>query len=529
MSISIHRQQKAVSLWGFARQPLAAWLVLVLLASATGCQERVREKTADQTTGSSTTPLQGQGEIVPGESWDVLYIGDAKVGFAHTTIAKDKGQEERLVVRLESEITILRGRDKTTMRIGITGKHRIDGTPLEFTASQNAGPVAETTRGQWQDGRLTITVDRLGKTERQTLDWPADAGGVFAKDLSLLRKPLAVGESRTVKMFFPLMNVIGEVELLATTQEATEMPGGKKTLVRVECTEVIGATRMKSTLWINEKGEILKSHQPQLNLTAYRTTREVAMGKGSGATYDLLSGTTIKLGRKLTNPESQSSITYKATLPGGDVAKAFKLGPTQSMKPLNKETGELTVRKIGPDQPAQLDKPDTPPTDDDLTANNLVQTKDPRVLAMAKSVAPDEKDPWQVALALEKLVQRSVQNKNFSQAFASAAEVAASREGDCTEHAVLLMALCRARGIPARGAMGLVYFEPLGGFAYHMWTEVWIKDRWVPLDATIGRGVVGPGHIKVADANLKGADAYTAFLPVLEVLGRLKLEVVEAR
>ena len=40
---------------------------------------------------------------------------------------------------------------------------------------------------------------------------------------------------------------------------------------------------------------------------------------------------------------------------------------------------------------------------------------------------------------------------------ATAAEVARSREGDCTEHAVLLAALARARGIPARVAMGLVY------------------------------------------------------------------------
>ena len=67
-------------------------------------------------------------------------------------------------------------------------------------------------------------------------------------------------------------------------------------------------------------------------------------------------------------------------------------------------------------------------------------------------------------------------------------EVARSLEGDCTEHAVLLAALCRARKIPARVAFGLVYYPPQKGFAYHMWNEVWIADRWIPLDATLGHG-----------------------------------------
>ena len=92
--------------------------------------------------------------------------------------------------------------------------------------------------------------------------------------------------------------------------------------------------------------------------------------------------------------------------------------------------------------------------------------------------------------------------KNFSQAFATAAEVARSLEGDCTEHAVLLAALCRARKIPARVAFGLVYYPPQKGFAYHMWNEVWIADRWVPLDATLGLGGIGADHIKLGDSNL---------------------------
>ena len=148
---------------------------------------------------------------------------------------------------------------------------------------------------------------------------------------------------------------------------------------------------------------------------------------------------------------------------------------------------------------------------------------------MAEQVASDEKDTWQVAQALERAVHEAIEAKDFSQAFATAADVVRTRRGDCTEHAVLLAALCRARKIPARVAIGLVYHPTAQGFAYHMWNEVWIVDRWVPLDATLGLGGIGAAHVKFADSNLHGTSAYSTFLPVLHVLGKLTMEIVDVQ
>ena len=68
---------------------------------------------------------------------------------------------------------------------------------------------------------------------------------------------------------------------------------------------------------------------------------------------------------------------------------------------------------------------------------------------------------------------------------ASARAALRSGQGDCTEHAYLLCALARARGIPARAAFGLVYKD--GRFIFHAWTEARIRDRWLPYDTTRGR------------------------------------------
>ena len=156
-----------------------------------------------------------------------------------------------------------------------------------------------------------------------------------------------------------------------------------------------------------------------------------------------------------------------------------------------------------------------------------MQSDDPQIAALAKEAAGGQSDPWKAALSLEKFVNHYISGKNYSRAFSTAVEVAQSREGACTQHAVLLAALARARGIPCRVAIGLVYTEGRPGFAFHMWDEVWVADRWIALDATRGAGGIGAGYLKLADSSLRGEAAYSCFLPVTEVIGQTKIEILE--
>jgi len=140
-------------------------------------------------------------------------------------------------------------------------------------------------------------------------------------------------------------------------------------------------------------------------------------------------------------------------------------------------------------------------------------------------------DAWQIAVALERYVGRKITSTNYSQAFDTAAEVFRTGEGDCTEHAVLLAALARAAGIPARVVIGLVYTSETGrpAFGYHMWNELYVNGRWIPMDATLSRGGIGAAHLKLGHTSLEGASALSSFLPVAQVAGRLQIEIVEVQ
>ncbi len=143
---------------------------------------------------------------------------------------------------------------------------------------------------------------------------------------------------------------------------------------------------------------------------------------------------------------------------------------------------------------------------------------------------------WDKARAVEAWVNRNMKATEFSQAMASCANVAKSLSGDCTEYAMLSAGMCRALGVPSRTAIGLVYAPARDGkpfLAYHMWFEVYVDGQWVALDATLGRGSVGPGHIKITDASWHEEKSFAPLLPVLGVLGANPkvdvLKVVEPR
>src|SRR5205823_3136006 len=141
--------------------------------------------------------------------------------------------------------------------------------------------------------------------------------------------------------------------------------------------------------------------------------------------------------------------------------------------------------------------PKDPPTDEDSLPSEAVQSDDALIVSMAAEAAGNLPPGRDLARALEKYVYRCISKKSFAKSFSTAAEVARSREGDCTEHAVLLAALARACRVPARPVVGLVYYPPAQGFAYHMWAELYVEDHWLPLDATLGQGGIAADHIKL--------------------------------
>jgi len=507
---------------GSARKSAALLVGLALfgLFACTPAPPEPKPQTDNEPAETSPSP--------EGETWYVICINGAKVGYQRTeTTSVKRGGRELVRIEVLNHMVIPRDGQPTELEERLVSLETPEGELVEFEVDSVRGPEPTRASGRALGDKLQIEMATKGRKETLSIPWSAEYGGFYAVERSLARDPMTPGDRRTIRALIPELYVLGTNELVAADYEPVQLLSGTYDLLRIDTvTTFPDGLAMKGSQWTDRTGEVMKSRLEAMNIESFRATRAEALGETELPKFDLVRDVKVSVNRPLASPHDTKRVRYRVTLDDRDPAGVFVSGPSQKVESIDPHTAEVTVYALRPETPpGNPVAHDDATTNDDLEPNNLIQSDYPAIVAKARQVAPDENDPWLVAVALERCVKDVITKSGYSQAFATAAEVIESGEGDCTEHAVLLAALARARGIPARLAIGLVYINQ--AFYYHMWTEVHVDGRWIPLDATRAQGGIGAAHLKMAHSNFKGASALSAFLPVVQVIGKLKIEILE--
>lgn len=195
--------------------------------------------------------------------------------------------------------------------------------------------------------------------------------------------------------------------------------------------------------------------------------------------------TSVAIDRRLGDLSQRDELTLIVGA-AGDLA--LPTGPTQTVERLPDGRQRVTVRR-GPGA--------------EVTAAE-------RARALAPTAAFDADAPTIAARAqqliagaasdrerVERIVMWVYTNlgKDLSTELASASQVLSHGRGDCTEHTLLVVALARAAGIPARDVGGLMYEDTTGRFYWHAWAQVALDGRWVAVDGAWGQPVADVGHL----------------------------------
>ncbi len=176
---------------------------------------------------------------------------------------------------------------------------------------------------------------------------------------------------------------------------------------------------------------------------------------------------------------------------------------------------EITVRAAEPDRRAE--RPERAPMED-LAATPDIESDAPAIRALARKIAGKEKDAFTAANLLSSWVFANVRSA-YGVSSDRATDVLRRKEGDCTEHSLLTVALCRAIGIPARLVHGLVYAQgsdEVWGLYWHEWVEVWVSE-WIAIDPTFGQPVADATHIELGEGEATDA---------VGLMGQLKISVL---
>jgi hypothetical protein len=483
----------------------------------------------------SAAPLQlltdDSGDLID-ETWDAHYVRGAKVGHRHTRVFRlSHGGQEFLKIVAEDLLEMKRFGDVAEQRLTTINLETPEGLVTQLAYEVQNGDEVQRGEGQVKDQHLVFSHGGDTDEELRTFAWSAKNGGLFAIERSLARVPMQPGETRTIEAFMPLLDRLVRFQLKADDYQDTVVAGEEKNLLRIESTDQLATGwKIPTIFWVDQQGIIQESQEAFLDRTTVRTSEQVATARNDLVRLDLGIDTGVPLSESFENAHDSTYAAYRVTLEGLNPGSVFATGLSQRV--MTDEDGSvlLMINKVLPGLPQEFDaRLVSKPTRDDMAPNRLIQSDDARVVAIANAVAGTVEDPWRAAVALEQYLYRRINKLDFSQVFSSAAEVAATGKGDCSEHAVLLAATCRARGIPARVAVGLLYSPQDRRFLYHMWNEVWIRDRWIPLDATMGRGGIGAAHLKLHDSSLAGESAYSMVAPVIYLIGKLKIELIDSR
>ena len=379
---------------------------------------------------------------------------------------------------------------------------------------------------------LKITGEGAAKGASDTA-WPEGVVGSAREPVLFKEKKLKVGESFD---YLSYIGVINRVVKMTVTLEAEESLAlwpkepARKLLRFVTKMEPVGQFKLPpATTWVD--AETFEPLKMEFDFPGFggrvcflRTTKDAAT-VAVARPIELFNAQSIRLDREIPGIHAGRSIVYKVSAPKDDEpGSLFPADARQQVKNLDAKAKTFELHVSASHGPVKGAPALPAPGKEFLTSNYFINWDNDGVkkhAAAAVKGLPATATDWDKAVAVEKWVKANMRAFEFSQAMATADNVAKTLSGDCTEYAMLAAAMCRAVDVPSRTVLGLVYAPAKDGkpyLAYHMWTEVFAGGQWCPIDATLGMGGVGPGHLKIADHSWHEEKTFAPLLPVLRVL-----------
>lgn len=449
-----------------------------------------------------------------------ILLEGKKIGHAAHTRVVDGPK----VITTET-LTMILGRGGQTVKIESSEIHHetLDGKPLGFEMRLTMSGIEQKFIGQIADGKVTITYDMMGQQQQFVMDWPQ--GALLSEGMRLVQEQQGLTEGKTyaVSIFRPDMRAAIKATVQVGPKTNVDLFGRVVELTEVKVTMHASDQAIPVISYVDDEMKALKSLVPMMGMTLEMIQCDKAFALRDDDVVDFLDRLSIKSPAELTNVHQKTSIQYELI----STCQGELTIPATSNQTVTKENGRLvvTVKPV-----AAVSDTTLPYSGDDpqvlaaLKPTEYLQSDDEKVQELAKAAVSSTTETLKAARQIESFVNGYITTKDLSIGYASAAEVARSRQGDCSEHAVLTAAMCRAVGIPARIVCGVVYVDSFIGqksvFGGHMWTEVYVAGQWIGLDATRAPNGFGPGHIALAVGDGNPSD----FFSLVNTLGCFKIE-----
>lgn len=478
------------------RTPLACIIVGLVLAGA-----------------GASAPRPDAGDAV---AWYVVRFSGTAVG-----VAKDLMRELPDGRYYESALDIEATRLGTPMRMVVqtTEWNDLAGRVVRFTSEVMTGGSTMSVSGVLSGDTIRFTSTSGNHIQPGEVVWQEGAVGNGAADRRI-QDHLRGGDSEfTLHVFDPqAVAFVSSRYVVGESFNDDAFPGRR--LVAVDRFDD-GADVPAVRYWID--GDALDPvrmsiRQMGLDITMDRVSADELRRIDIDRDFDIIAGSRIPVAG-FPDVRPLVTVTYRlefVRLP--DDLRELE-GPNQSVVARNGDTIDVQVSRT-PLNTLGLEDRDRARY---LAPDRYIQSDHPAVRTIVDSVrAASGATGMALAEELARWVSDFITRKSFGSAFAPTSEILVDRQGDCTEHSILLASVLRAAGIPARIVIGLAYGD--GYLVGHMWTEYY-AGRWRTLDALDLD--TRPIRIRLTASRDERALAETEVVQAYTLVGGLHAEVTE--
>jgi hypothetical protein len=493
--ISCHSRVRAFWIAGIASAGVFAALLLIRL----DVYERLFAR--PRTVSAQTSGLTAR------ESWMNIFQSNRKIGFSFKRLVpKPPGYqlEERLVMRINTMGMV------QDLQLHTLADLHADLSLERFRFDIASGRFRFSTRGEAAAGVLTLQTESAGA--RRTAEIPLTAKPYLPAAVveMLAAEDLTPGSRYRFDIFDPASMAQAPVQAEVIDREELDVAGG-----RVPATRISMSLRgMTQTAWIAPNGDLLRE-RGLLGMRLEKATRDEALqGLEAAAGEDMTEIASVATNREIPDPAALKRLRVRI---GGIRTEDLQLqGGRQRF-----EDGVLVVHRENLEDLPEM------PREDRMNAleriflkpEALIQSDHERIRDLVRTIL--EESPPATPLAAARLllqwIHRHIEKRPVL-SLPDALSTLQHRMGDCNEHAMLLAAMARAAGIPARVEAGLVYMR--GRFYYHAWNLLFL-GRWVTADALFDQLPADVTHLRLVTGSVQQQ------LDLAGVIGNITLEVLD--
>ena len=477
----------------------------------------------------------GDAAIIIQDRWYTMELMGGKAGYTNVKVSEKDGN---ITTSSRVKLAIGRGDSGVEVRIETQFVETKDGKPISMKKRESMGqsPV-ETLYKFVEGGKIEVMTKQAGKTKKETVDAPKEEWMTPAAADRYARERMKAGDKEiAVSMMDPQMGVqVVKSVRTGFTPEQIELGGEKVDAIKTDVSVQMGTMPITSTEYVDAEGELLQSITAMggMQIVMKKATRAQATASGGGDKMpEIMVSTFVKPDKAIKGARTLEEGQYLLKVHSGELPDLPTTG-SQTVTRVDKTSAKVVVSSTKLNVASEKDASDAA----FLAATTMADADDSNIKQfVAKSLkGMDKASNSEKARKLRDAVHEHIAEKNLGVGMATASEVVRTKEGDCSEHGVLLAAALRAAKVPSRVAVGLIYADQFAGghdiFGYHMWAQALLPDAdgkmaWTDLDATLrGKQVYDATHITLATSALGDNDAMASLMTTAQVMGNLDITI----